>query len=81
MELFRSSHTPVTKREVKTLYKNARSNKKRCGARFWDFVGLLGIVKNLVKKWNLDTINKIMLACIIMHNMMIEDEQGQDLKG
>ena len=40
-----------------------------------------GIVKNPVHQWNLGTINDIMLACIIMHNMIIEDEQGLHLEG
>jgi hypothetical protein len=34
------------------------------------------IVKNPVRQWDLGTIEDIMLACIIMHNMIIEDEQG-----
>ena len=39
------------------------------------------IVKNPVCQWSLDTINDIMLACIIMHNMIVEDEQGLRLEG
>jgi hypothetical protein len=34
------------------------------------------IVKNLVYQWDLETIGNIMYACIIMHNMIIEDESG-----
>ena len=33
------------------------------------------IVKNLVRQWDLDTISNIMMACIIMHNMILEDER------
>ena len=32
------------------------------------------IVKNPVWQWDLGTIRKIMMACIIMHNMIIENE-------
>lgn len=38
------------------------------------------IVKNLVRQWDLATIEDIMLACIIMHNMIIEDEQDLSLE-
>ena len=33
------------------------------------------ILKNPVRQWYLGTIEDIMLACIILHNMIIEDEQ------
>jgi hypothetical protein len=33
------------------------------------------IVKNPVRQWDLGTFTDIMIACIIMHNMIIEDEQ------
>jgi hypothetical protein len=33
------------------------------------------IVKNPVKQWDLETVTDIMIACIIMHNMIIEDEE------
>jgi hypothetical protein len=33
------------------------------------------IVKNPVRQMDLRTITDIMIACIIMHNMIIEDEQ------
>ena len=38
------------------------------------------IVKNLVRQWDFDTISNIMMACIIMHNMITEDEQGLHLE-
>jgi hypothetical protein len=38
------------------------------------------IVKNPVRQWDLQTITDIMLACIIMHNMIIEDEQNIQLE-
>jgi len=37
------------------------------------------IVKNLVYQWDLDIIENIMIACIIIHNIIIEDEQGLSL--
>lgn len=38
------------------------------------------ILKNPVRQWDLQTIEDIMIACIIMHNMIIEDEQGLPLE-
>ena len=38
------------------------------------------IVKNPVRQWDLDTISNIMMACIIMHNMILEDERDLRLE-
>ena len=38
------------------------------------------IVKNPVRQWDLETISNIMMACIIMHNMIIEDERDLRLE-
>ena len=33
------------------------------------------ILKNTVRQWDIGTIEDIMISCIILHNMIIEDEQ------
>ena len=33
-------------------------------------------MKNPMRQWNLESISNIMMACIIMHNMIIEDKCG-----
>jgi hypothetical protein len=38
------------------------------------------IVKNPCRQWELDTITNIMIACVIVHNMIIEDKQGHNLE-
>jgi len=38
------------------------------------------ILKNPVRQWDLDTIEDIMIACIILYNMIIENEQGLSLE-
>jgi hypothetical protein len=38
------------------------------------------IVKNPCRQWDMDTMDDIMLACCIMHNMIIEDEQDLGLE-
>jgi hypothetical protein len=39
-----------------------------------------GIVQNPCKQWDFQTIINIMMTCVILHNMIIEDEQGLDLE-
>ena len=33
------------------------------------------IIENPSRQWDLNTINDILMACVIMHNMIIEDEK------
>jgi hypothetical protein len=39
-----------------------------------------GIVENPCWQWKLETIIDIMMACIVLHNMIIEDKQGYNLE-
>ena len=48
--------------------------------RFWYTSSTMGDCKNPVRQWNLDTISNIFMACIIMYNMILEDEQGLQLE-
>jgi hypothetical protein len=38
------------------------------------------IVKNPCRQYDLDSITNIMMCCIILHNMIIDNEQGEDLE-
>ena len=38
------------------------------------------IIKNHVHQWNFGTIQDIMMACIILHNMITDDEHGLSLE-
>jgi hypothetical protein len=38
------------------------------------------VVKNPCRSWDLEAIDNIMMACIIIHNMIIQDEQEEDLE-
>ena len=78
MELFCSAHTLATRGEEKTLHEDARKDVEHA---FGILQARWGIVKNPVCQWNLSTINDIMLVCIIMHNMIIEDGQRLHLEG
>ena len=37
-------------------------------------------MKNRMKQWDLETMSNIMMACIIMHNMILEDKHDLRLK-
>jgi hypothetical protein len=39
------------------------------------------IVRNPVRAWDLDTISDIMIGCIILYNMNVQDEQHEDFEG
>lgn len=39
-----------------------------------------GIIQNPSRQWNLNTIKDIPMTCVIIHNMIIEDEQDQELE-
>jgi hypothetical protein len=38
------------------------------------------IVRNPVRAWGLETISDIMMACIILHNMVVQDERNGDFE-
>ncbi len=40
----------------------------------WSVVIKMGYHKNLCNQWDLATVSNIVLGCVIMHNMIIEDE-------
>jgi hypothetical protein len=38
------------------------------------------IIANPARHWNLETITNIMMCCIVLHNMILDDERGLDLE-
>jgi hypothetical protein len=38
------------------------------------------IVRNPIRTWGLETIGDIMMACISLHNMVVQDEEGRDFE-
>jgi hypothetical protein len=55
----------------------ARKDVERC---FGVLQSRWGIIQNPSREWNLNTIKDILMACVIMHNMIIEDERDQELE-
>ena len=50
-----------------------RKDVERC---FGVLQARFAIVKNPCMQWSMEVINDIMFTCIILHNMIVEDEQG-----
>ena len=57
--------------------KSARKDVKRC---FGVMQAWWSIITQPCRLWNTSNISDVMYACIIIHNMIIEDESGRDLK-
>ena len=55
----------------------AREDVERC---FGVLQSRWGIIQNPSRQWDLNTIKDILMACVIMHNMIIEDERDQELE-
>lgn len=57
--------------------KGARNNVKR-------YLKILqpwfAIIQNLCRIWQMDIINKIMIACVIMHNIIIENDKDNNVE-
>ena len=49
----------------------------------WSFGVLQGrfaIISNPCRQWSMETISDIMFACVILHNMIIDDEKALELE-
>ncbi|MBW0463415.1 hypothetical protein O181_003130 [Austropuccinia psidii MF-1] len=59
------------------MHKSARKYVER---DFWVLQSIFSIIKSPACIWCQKKLNYIMQACIILHNMIVEDETGPDLK-
>jgi hypothetical protein len=60
------------------MYKGARKDVER---PFGVLQTQWAIVQNPCQLWDMSTISNIILACVIMHNMVIEDEGSNNMEG
>lgn len=58
-------------------HEEARRDVEKC---FGVLQSRFAIIQNPCRQWHMDTVKDIMRACVIMHNMIIEDEAGCDLE-
>jgi hypothetical protein len=80
MELIPTSNSRASKWEEGAFYKDAVCCLEGCGVRFRSLQARWEIVKNPCRQYDLGTITNIMMCCIILHNVIIKDEQSQDLE-
>jgi hypothetical protein len=59
------------------MQEGARKDVERC---FGILQARFAIIQNPCRQWNLDTIDDILKACAILHNMVIEDEAALKLE-
>ena len=77
----RALYNPSTNHKMKEHFTNCQEGARKDVERaFGVLQARWKIVKNPVRQWDLETISNIMMACIIMHNMIIEDECGLRLE-
>ena len=55
----------------------ARKDVERC---FGVLQSRWKIIQNPSYQWDLNTIEEILMACVIIHNMIFEDERDQELE-
>jgi hypothetical protein len=56
------------------MQEGCRKDIERC---FGVLQSRFAIVAHLCRQWDLGTLKAIMYACIVMHNMIVEDESGE----
>jgi hypothetical protein len=59
------------------MQEGARKDVERC---FWVLQTRFAIIQNLNKKWDMATIKSILIGCVILHNLIIEDESNCNLE-
>ncbi len=80
LELFCANHTwtPKKKQQHLTQMQGAQKDVERA---FGVFQVWWAIIQNPCRLWDMFTISNIMLTCVIMHNMVIEDEGLNNMQG
>ena len=66
--------------EKKMTFQGARSNKKRYRADIWYLQRRFAIIANPWKQWSMNTITDIMFACVVLHNIILNDEKYLDIE-
>ncbi len=53
---------------------------ERCPMLFGVLQAKFQVITNPCREWNKEVIGYVLMACVVLHNMIIENEQGQNLK-
>jgi hypothetical protein len=59
------------------IQKGVKKDVERC---FEVLQARFAIIQNSCRLWQMDTIYEVMVICVIIHNMIIEDEKDNHLK-
>ncbi|XP_028960714.1 uncharacterized protein [Malus domestica] len=57
-----------------TIFSETRVLQERCGENVWDPTSLMGHYRGVAQLWNVEDLYSIMMTCIILHNVIVEDE-------
>ncbi|KAM1489838.1 hypothetical protein ACFX15_032105 [Malus domestica] len=68
-----------TKCKGKTLCELSRGVQKGCGALFWYLQARWAIVRGAARMFDVELLRSSMMTCIILHNMIVEDEYDYDV--
>ena len=76
MGMLCATNSLATRKDKEAFYEvpDRKSAKKDIEKMFGVPQARWKIVKNLICQWDLDTFNNIMMACIIMNNIIIENK-------
>jgi hypothetical protein len=50
-----------------------------CGVLFWGFLSQISSDWKSNRLWNREVIVDILMACVVLHNMIIENEVGENI--
>jgi len=71
------SHKEKKRQHFSKMQEGARKYVEHC---FWVLQTRFAIIQNLNKKWDMATIKSIFIGCVILHNLIIEDESNCNLE-
>ncbi|XP_074352298.1 uncharacterized protein LOC141691458 [Apium graveolens] len=72
---FVKNNTTYTRCEKKIIFKNQESQRKDIERAFGVLQSRFAIVRGSARFWDKADLGRIMRACIIIHNMIVEDER------
>jgi hypothetical protein len=78
VELLRANHSFSRRRKKGLLQQDARVHEEDVEWYFGILQGRFGIIAHPSKLWSSTIMANIMYACIIMHNMIFEDESSKE---
>lgn len=76
---FCSNNPWIARWKVTTFCKMSRKWVEGCGVLFWGFPSHISSDCKSNKQWNREVIVDVLMACVVLHNMIIENEVGENI--